>query len=234
MFDELFDSVEQQHKKCTVYSASSDTDLDERLATRNVSVTHRELPSGGPRPFVTIREDNDTVGALSVQRLKGLLSPTVDQSLDANTIDPGSSETFELFDETLFRSLDRRQLLLASREIEDRALRVGSGTLRAQFQTWDSFEPQKEIYHRLTTETDLSVHLYGPSDRTPSDLDGITVHSDPTGTLAPFWCLAFDGGPDPQQACVLLAKEGNAGYEGFWSYDPDLVARVVDELKTVD
>lgn len=233
MFDELFASVEQQRKDCTVYSSSPDTDLDERLATRNVSVTHRQLPSGGPRPFVTIREDSDTVGALSVQRLEGLLSPPVDQSLETDTIDTGLSETFELFDETLFRSLDRRQLLLASREIEDRALRVGSGTLRAQFQTWESFEPQKEIYHRLATETDLSVHLYGPSDRAPSDLDGITVHSDSAGALAPFWSLAFDGGPDPEQACVLLAEEGTTGYEGFWSYDPDLVARVVDELSTV-
>ena len=146
MFEELFDSIEQQHKECTVYSASPDTDLDERLATRNVTVTHRQLPPGGPRPFVTIREDSDTVGALSVQRLEELLSPPADQSLDADAIDPGLSETFELFDETLFRSLDRRQLLLASREIEDRALRVGSGTLRVQFQTWHSFEPQKQRY----------------------------------------------------------------------------------------
>ena len=234
MFEELFDSIEQQHKECTVYSASPDTDLDERLATRNVTVTHRQLPPGGPRPFVTIREDSDTVGALSVQRLEELLSPPADQSLDADAIDPGLSETFELFDETLFRSLDRRQLLLASREIEDRALRVGSGTLRVQFQTWHSFEPQKQRYHRLATETGLSVHLYATSDRGPSDLGGITVHADPTGTLAPFWCLAFDGGPDPEQACVLLAKGDDAGYEGFWSYDPALVARVMDELRTID
>lgn len=233
MFEALFDFVERQHKECTVYSPDPDTDLDERLASRNVSVTHRQLPPGGPSPFVTIQEDSDTVGALSVHRLEGLLSPPVDQSLDADTIDPGLSDAFKLFDETLFRSLDRQQLLLASREIENRALRVGNGTLRVQFQTWESLDPQKQLYRRLATETGLSVHLYGPSDQAPTDLDGVTVRSDPADVLAPYWCLAFDGGSDPEQACVLLAREGDTGYEGFWSYDPDLVTRVMDALRTV-
>lgn len=233
MFDKFFDTVEQQRKKCTVYSPDPDTDLDQRLATRNVSVTDKQLPPGGPRAFVTIREDSDTVGALSVQRLEQLLSPPVDRSLDTDAIDTGLSETFELFDETLFNSLNRQQLVLASREIEYRALHIGSGTLRARFQGSDSFEPQANRYRRLATETSLSIHLYGIDEHAPLDIDGITAYSKRNGELAPYWCLAFDGGPDPEQACALVAKERDEGYEGFWSYDPDLVSMVMDVLKTV-
>lgn len=228
MLAEYLDTIERRRKECTVYSSDPETDLDEHLATRNVSVTHKRLPPGGPEPFVTIRANSDVVGALPVRQVKALLSPPADRSLET-----GLSETFELFDETLFTSLERRQLLLASREIEDRAARVASGTLRVRFQTPGSFEPQKRLYRRLAAETDLSIHLYGTADWTPPDIDGITFHSAQDGELEPYWCLAFDGGPEPEQACVLLAEEHDCGYEGFWSYDSDLVSTIMGSLSTV-
>ncbi len=183
---------------------------------------------------MTIREGQDRVGAVSVQQLDQLLSPPADSSLDTAATGTGLGDAFELFDETLFHSLDRRQLLLASREIEDRALRVGNGTLRAKFQTEQSFAPQESLYRRLAADAKLSLHIYGTDNWTPPDIDGVEFHSGTNDGLELYWCLAFDGGPDPEQACVLLAREHDTGYEGFWSYDQNVVTDVLEALSALD
>ena len=233
MFEAHFDTVEQQRKAWTVYSSDPGTDIEERLATRNVSVTHRPLPPGGPGPYVTIRDDHETITAVSVGQLEQFLSPS-EESLDSAAFGSGLNETIELFDETLFRSLDRRQLLFASREIEDRAFRVGRGTLRALCQTKQSFDAQEALYRRLATETDLDIHSYGTGGWTTPDIEGIEFHTDEDESLEPYWCLAFDGGPEPAQSCVLLAREDETGYDGFWSYDADLVAAIGSEFSAIE
>jgi len=50
----------------------------------------------------------------------------------------------------------------------------------------------------------------------------VTDNEDTKGVLAPYWYLAFDGGPDRTNSSVLIARERDDGYTGFWSYDPAL------------
>ena len=58
-------------------------------------------------------------------------------------------EMYEVLEETLFTSFDRRQLLGTAREIEDRAWRVGVGTLRVGFQRPGAFERAGDQFFRL-------------------------------------------------------------------------------------
>ena len=139
-----------------------------------------------------------------------------------------------LLEDTAFTSLDRRQLLGTSREIEDRAFRVGDGTLRVSFQSLSAFENQTEVYRHLAANTDLDIHVYGEADWTPPAIDDITYHETSDDTVERFWVVAFDGGSERGQACALVARAEDDDYTGFWTYDPKSVDDVLAALETVD
>lgn len=136
-----------------------------------------------------------------------------------------------MLEETVFVALDRRQLLATSREFEERAFRVGEGTLRVSFQALSIFESQLPVYRQLGEETALEIYVYGEPDWTPPAIENVTYHHDEDGSLAPFWCVAFDGGGADSQQCALIARERDDEYTGFWSYDPDLVADILTTLQ---
>lgn len=120
--------------------------------------------------------------------------------------------------------MTRRELLAVSREIEDRAYRVGTGVLRVGFQTAAAFDTQLDAYRHLATETTLEIHVYGvdQSERSLPDIEGITHHGG-DDAIDRYWALAFDGGGDDAQSCGLLAQERSDGYDGFWTNDPAIV-----------
>ncbi|MFC6785157.1 DICT sensory domain-containing protein [Halobaculum halobium] len=118
----------------------------------------------------------------------------------------------------------RRSLLAVSREIEDRAHRVGTGTLRASFQRFSAFRPQVGVYSYLAADTDLSVHVHGVDDWDVPPIPGVRYHA-VDDELERFWVLAFDGG-DEGQACGLVAREDSDGYTGFWTDDAAIVAEI--------
>jgi len=112
-------------------------------------------------------------------------------------------------------------------EIEDRAFRVGSGTLRASFQRLSTFESQLDVYRTLATETDLDIHVYGRDDWEPPAISGISYHRDPDAALVKYWILAFER---DQQACGLVAGETDDGYQGFWTDDQTRLRSALSEL----
>lgn len=231
MLENFIDEVERQRKRFTVYSPGGEADVADRLATRNVTVETRPLPPGDPDPFVAIHDDGRFVGVIALADLETLLAPPVVRPGDLEGLSEGYRVLMEVLDETLFGALDRRQLLAASREIEDRALRVGTGELRVGFQSLSAFESQVPVYRTLGTETDLALHVRGHPDWEPPDLANVTYHRE-AGALAPFWYLAFDGGDDPGQACALVARQRNGEYVGFWTYDPDMVGEILTTLRS--
>jgi DICT domain-containing protein len=127
----------------------------------------------------------------------------------------------------------RRELLTVSREIEDRAFRVGEGTLRVSFQTLSTFESQKTVYRTLATDTDLDIHIYGVDDWTPPAISGISFHAEKTDSFKRYWVLAFDGGPDETQSCGLLAEEHSDEYTGFWTNDAVTVEEIAASFNPV-
>ena len=230
MFDSLFESVEESRKRFTVYSSEETTDLGAQLAAYNVDVTHRPLPSRGPDPFLVIEADGEFVGAISLSDLSTLFAPPVVRPDDVGDLSEGYRALFEALDNTLFTSMNRRELLAVSREIEDRAYRVGTGTLRASFQSLSAFEPQVEVYRRLGGETDLDVHVHGAADWDPPDLPAVTYHRDSAGSLDRYWALAFVEGPQDGQFSALVARQDGEQYDGFWTDDAEATREVLATL----
>lgn len=226
----LLDVVERRRKTLTVYSAAGDGGIAQQFADRNATVEHRPLPEESPG-FVVVRENGTFVGSMATGDLERLLTPPLVRPWDETLVSEGYRALFETLDETLFATFDRRQLLFTAREIEERAWRVGRGTLRVGFQRLSKMRAQVPVYERLADETDLDIHVYGSDDWAPPEIDGVTVHPEAADEIGTFWLLAFDGGGDDDRACGLLAEERDEGFYGFWSYDAELVAELLAYLE---
>jgi len=225
MFDSLFADIDSQEREFTVYQSGEETEVESQFETHNVAVSQSDLPPEGPEPFLVIEDEKEFAGALPVAELDRLLEPPVVRPGEREDVSKGFGVLFEVLDETVFRSMDRAQLLAVSREIEDRAARVGEGTLRVRFESRSVFEPQTALYRELAAETELDIHVYGIDDQ---PLSGVQFHR--REGFDSYWVLAFDGGPDKQQACALLARRQGTQFEGFWTYDPELVDRIMRPL----
>lgn len=234
MLDALIDEAQHHQKHITLYADETETALDSRFEGSSVTIERKRLPPHGPDPFVTIHVEGQIVGSLSLADFEELLTPPIVRPGDREEVSASYRALFDLLDDTVFDSLDRRQLLGASREIEDRAFRVGHGTLRVSFQTLSTFESQATVYRHLAGETTLDVHVYGEDDWTPPEIEGVTYHRSDAPIVGRFWALAFDGGDDDTQACGLVARERDGEYDGFWTYDPETVATIAAELEATD
>lgn len=234
MFETLIDGVSHHEKRFTVYATGEETGVDARFGDTGISIDHRRLPPHGPEPFVVIHDGGEFAGALSLAEFEELLRPPIVRPGDRESVSAGYRALFDVLDDTVFSSLDRRQLLGASREIEDRAFRVGHGVLRACFQRFSAFEAQTDVYRQLASMAGLDSHVYGADDWDPPDIDGLSYHESSAPAIERHWMVAFDGGINESQACALLAREHDGTYTGFWTYDPETVATVLDELAGFD
>lgn len=229
-FESLFSEIRDRNHHCTVYRQDEDRDIEERFATRNVSIEYRPLPAGGPDPFLVLRKHGEFAGTIGLQQLDRLLEPPIVRSEVDDGISEGYRALFELLDDTVFTAMDRRQLLAVSREIEDRAFRIGNGRLHVAFQTLSLFESQVDVYRQLAT-TDLDIHVHGVADWTPPEIAGVSYHTD--DRLGQHWILAFDGGRNDTHACGLLARQQTETYDGFWTDDTEIVAKLITNLPEV-
>ncbi len=254
---DFFAEVESRRRTITAFAPTYPTWLAEWFDSRHVTVEYEYVPARESDPFLVVSEGDDFLGSVDFGAVEAMLRPTV--------ADPGSEafneavyRTFlSLLPDTLFSSFDRRQMLAAAREIEDRAVRVGRGTLFAGFQSRDAFRRQRRVYEQLVRETDLDVHVYGAAEWTPPPLSGVRYYGgtpdddaadgdaavtadadipEPGGRAADelgrFWFVAFDGGDEVFQSCALIAEERRPdSFYGFWTYDPALVGRLVDYLR---
>jgi len=230
MLDDLIADRRGSEHRFTVYRRDDPPEIETWLATHGVAVESRSLPPGGPPPFIEIETDGEVVGIIGVEAVEGLLEPPIVRPGDRDGVSEGYRILFEVLDETVFSGVERRALLAVSREIEDRAFRVGDGTLRVSFQTLSTFRSQTPVYRTLATETDLDIHVYGVDDWSPPAIPGITYHAEGVERFEPFWAMAFDGGPDETRACGLVARERSDEYTGFWTDDPAIVGEISTTL----
>lgn len=222
--ESILADVADSEKRLVVYAPdSSGTDLATRLKTRNMTVDHCRIPSISADAFVIVREGEQFRGALPLVDLLQFLSPRTDAPASDH------SHIYELFDDTVFVSLDRKQLLATSRELEDRAWRTGHGRLHVGFQRVAALEPQRAVYREMAG-LDIDIHLYVPGAAADAvstfDDTSVTLHTGPDNDLERYWFILFDDGGDGCQNCALIAREEADGrYRGVWTYDPALVAR---------
>jgi hypothetical protein len=226
----IFRELTERDKQFTVYRSGEQTGVEAQFRNYSVEINHEQLPPGAPDPFLVIEENGTFVGALPVEALDGLLEPPVSRPDDPGEVSAGYRILFDVLNETVFHSMDRETLLAVSREVEDRALRVGSGTFSVTFQRLSAFKTQVDLYQQLATETDLDIHIYGLDDWTPPTIAGVTYH-DLDDSAQQYWILAFDGGSAHTQACGLLARMEPDGNDGVWTDDRAIVERLLAALE---
>jgi len=225
---DIVSGVESREKTLTVY-APSDALADavrDYFASQNVRVVHEPVADTADARVELSDDDGERVASVDVRAIEELVSGRADRDFGDT---PPYRAILEGLDKTTFTSYDRTQMMRASREVEDRAWRVGEGQLVAGFQRLSTFETQHDAYS-LLADTGLDVHVYGAPD---ADVDavGTTVHGVDSSEIRETWFVAFDGGPTPTQKCALLAEERERGeFYGFWTYDPDTVDRVFDAV----
>lgn len=225
---ELIAGVEAHEMTMTVYNAADAVeDLRERFADRNLVVEAAETEAG-PERFLVLSRDGKFLTAVGVD----------DLLVDSEGTDPAFTgeryrPVLDHVDETLFTSYDRGEMLAATREIEDRAWRVGAGELHAGFQRVSTLCTQLEVYTALGERGTLSVHTYATPNTTLPEQDAFLVHTGESDELANSWFVAFDAAGLDQAKCALLAEEREPGaFYGFWTYDPDTVDYVIDHLSS--
>jgi len=156
----LIATVEHTQVTVRVFSPKPREEVVSQFINRNVQIDHEPLPSSLSPGFAVVDRD----GALRFCHLDVLTSvdePPTRVPWDDDTDRTAYRQFLGLFRNSPFATTDRAQLLATSREIEDRAWRVGRGELRAGFQSMSVFRSQAGLYRRLAEDTELDVRVYG-------------------------------------------------------------------------
>lgn len=229
---EILAAHEAHTRTMTVHAPEPLPGLAEHFGAPGVEVVHEQTPASEGPGHVVVSAANEELGRVGLEAVKQLVSPEQPPAPGEEPVaDRPFRELLELVREATFSSFDRRQLLATAREVEDRAVRVDDGALHSGFQDADALAAQADLYARLAAETGLDVHVYLDGDWPTPDLDQATVHADQGSELGEYWFVLFDGGPETGSACGLLAEGREAGYYGFWTYDPTTVNRVLTHLQ---
>ena len=229
---ELIADIEARTMTLTVINTPESIvdDLREQYADRHLTIDTRRL-SEEPEQFAILSREDAFVTAVSLDDI--YRPPAVEQSTAAGV---DRSPILDHLDETLFTSYSIEDMFMASREIEDRAWRIGSGELHAGFQTLSVLDDQTDTYNQLGEHTALSVHTYAaPVSDSPvvPDHESYTLHIEHDEEIQKTWFVAYDGDGVDENMCALLAEErGDREFFGFWTYDPTTVEYLIGYLKT--
>ena len=232
-FDDVLDRVDGRRRRLVFYNAES-RDLCERVidyvGVHDVDIEYVDAVDE-PASTVAVLDDNTRLASDDIEAVAAYIDGW---ETDLSTATPPPS-IFDALDETIFRSSNKRQLVLASRLIETRAAQAGEGRLAAGFQRLSLARPQLSFYTSLPSS--ITVSLYGEPDWLPPVDSGISAYDPATEGHATYWWVLFDGTDHPGQHAALVAKETDTDtYTGFWTYRPSLVEEIreiVDSLDTV-
>jgi hypothetical protein len=233
---ELIAGVESHEKTLTVINADEETvaAVRERFHDRNLTVEQERSASGRPGGFAVLTKgtpegEDQFVTAASVDDILAQGDPN-----DPEFDDASYRPILDHLDETMFTSYDTGQMVAASREIEDRAWRLGKGELHAGFQMLSILNDQMDVYKRLAEKDRLDVHAYAyPDAEVPRHDTDLTIHVERSTEIETSWFVVYDGGGVDVNKCALLAEEREPRtFYGFWTYDPDTVDWIIDYLNT--
>jgi len=237
---ELITGVEAREATLTVFDPSADAaaTLAEHFADRNIRIVDGSA-NEGPEGYAVLSRDGEFVTAVGIDDL--LPGNGEAEAVDGDAKSRSRRESaparvgkpvLDHLDETMFTSYSRADMVAASREIEDRAWRVGTGELHAGFQTLEVLTGEANTYDRLGEKEDLDVHAYAAAEGDGPDADHYTVHIGRTAEIRETWFVAYDGGGYDDAKCALLAEERAPGeFYGFWSYDPETVDTIIEYLR---
>lgn len=226
---DFVDRIDGPARTVSVYAPPPEPNLVERLRTETTvdGVEYRPLPAvtADEQAFLVVRESDEFVAAIDLESVREFLEPPIYDPWADALGDASYRAVVDVFETTVWTDLDRRQLLAISREIENRAWQVGSGTLRVGFQRSDALEAMAPVYGRLAAESTLNVHVYIDGDWDRPSIPDVRIHTDGGPEIGSVWFLAFDGDGDELWTSGLVAREHDSGgFEGVWVEDVWCVA----------
>lgn len=226
---ELIAGVEAHEKTLTAVNAAPEavSDLRDHFADRNLSVVERSLDLDA-KSFVVLSQDGEFLTAVAIDDLlEG------NEETDPEFINETYRPILDHLDETVFTSYSIDDMVAASREIEDRAFRIGAGEIHSGFQTLDTLGGEMELYNRIAETSDLAVHAYAAPEGAIPEETNFTVHVERAPEIRNTWFVVYDGGGVDDNKCALLAEErGERSFYGFWSYDHETVDYMLSHLKS--
>ncbi len=222
--------IRRHEKELALFNLDPDDPIPRVLRTyfqtQNVAITVRRTASGAPEDIAVLSDAREVLALVDVSTLRDMTDDVPTESGGIGVADATYESVLGHLKETTFTSHDTERLFYASREIEDRARRVGRGSIHAGFQQCSIMAEQRESYVDIARRG-VSVHAYGVPDTTPPDLGPVRVHAVPRDEIANTWFVVFDGGGDDTQKTALLAEErGENDFYGAWTYDPGIVDTV--------
>lgn len=224
--------VEGDEATLTLFNDDADQSEHETLQSyfdvQTVSFRRGRTADGLPRNFLVLHDDEAFRAAASLADVYPAVDP---QSSMLSASDPGGIEYPDLLreiDQTVFTDYGRRRMTVASREIEEHAYRHG-GRLHAGFQSLSNAKPQARLYRNLAADDSVETHLYGAGDWTPPGDHVLHEYDDPE--ILRSWFVVLDAADDRDKRALLAEERAEGEFYGFWTYDADTVARILDRLK---
>jgi hypothetical protein len=203
--------------------------VERHFEVQQVSVDVASAPEG-PSDFVVLHDDGEFLAGADLEDLRRAV--TFEQGLIEATDfeDTQIPDVLTHVNDTTFTSYGNERMILASREIEERAWRTTAGELHAGFQQLSLLHDQWNLYDRIGNRG-VDVHVYGSPDWRPPSPDWVTVHGDDCAEIRESWFVVFDA-PDGSD-CALVAEERETNdFEGFWTYDDGIVTDVLGHLQS--
>jgi len=231
VFEEIFDRVDDRRLRLVFYNVEDPEACEQIIdyvGAQDVAIEYATDQTVAASTVV-VRSGAETLSVDDIDAVATYID-SWEPTMGGDAEPPG---LFAALDETVFRSSDRRQLLLAARLIETRAARADHGKLSVGFQQLSLARPQLSFYMRLPDE--VTVSLYGEPDWVPPADARVKAYSPAVDAHADYRWVMFDGAEQRSQHAALLAEEQSPGeYIGFWTYRPSIIAElreVVDGLK---
>jgi hypothetical protein len=247
----FFDRVDAARRSLLVANRSSPDPIQNVLEStfneQPVQVGERAVPDVDSDTVLLVDDDE----VLATSPLSALRDTIVTVNSDLYRTGAKGIEDLELpavlerLDDIRFRlrgypksNTEKLLLIVISRYIERVAWQAGRGRHRASFQQLSRIKDERgtrRVYERLA-DTDVDVHVYGRPDWVPSERFDVTTHAGHGPDFRDSWFVLFTpdpptpGADTPDTATdhgpvALLAVETEPQvWEGFWTFDPSLVA----------
>lgn len=227
----IIDDVRGTGRTLRVYDPS-DPDavsaLERHFEVQNVAVETAALPEG-PDDFVVLQDGDEFLAAADLGTLRRAVT------FESGLLDATDFEETQVPDvlkhvsDTTFTAYGKQRMVLASREIEERAWRSEGGELHAGFQHLSLFRDQWDLYERIANRG-VDVHAYGTPDWRPPETEWLTVHGDDSAEIRTSWFVVFDA-PENGDCGLLAAERAPNEFAGFWTYDSALTGDVLGYLR---
>jgi DICT domain-containing protein len=202
--------------------------LERHFEVQNVAVETAALPEG-PDDFVVLQDGDEFLAAAELERLRRAVT------FESGLLDATEFEETQVPDvlkhvsDTTFTAYGKQRMVLASREIEERAWRAEGGELYSGFQHLSLFRDQRDLYERIG-ERGVDIHVYGTPDWQPPETEWLTVHGGDSPEIRTAWFVVFDA-PGNGDCGLLAAERAPDEFTGFWTYDSSLTGDVLGHLR---